>query len=98
MNKKTFQHRLRACSRGGNLTVADLGRWFARPYQTVRSWHDRGIEPGGGPIDKDHAESMLKLLETMIRKRQGFPLPRLAPSARAGHLMKIRSAVMEARA
>ena len=92
MSRKTFQQRLRACERGGNLTVADLARWFGRPYPTVRTWVQNGIEPGGGPIDKEHAESMLGLLETLIKQKRGLPLPRMAPRDRIERLTQIRTA------
>ena len=94
MSKKTFQQRLKACVRGGNLTGADLARWFDRPYSTVRTWVESGIKPGGGPIDKEHAESMLALLETLIKQRRGFPVPSMSPKARKDHVMQIREAVM----
>ena len=94
MTKKTFQQRLRACERGGNLTVADLARWFDRPYPTVRSWMVDGIEPGGGPIDKEHAESMLGLLETLIKQKRWFPVPRLRPQERIEHLAQVRAAFL----
>ena len=94
MSKKTFQQRLRACERGGNLTVADLARWFDRPYPTVRTWVQNGIEPGGGPIDKEHAESMLGLLETLIKQGRWFPISRMSPRERIEHLAEIRAACM----
>lgn len=85
----SFKARLGGCLRDGNLTIADLARWFDRPYQTVRTWAE-GVVPGGGPIDREHALSMLELLETLIRQKRGFPVPRLAPSARIVHLKKVR--------
>ncbi len=90
---KTFGQRLAACQQAGNLTVADLARWFARPYPTVRTWVENGIEPGGGPIDKDYAAHLLSRLETLVRKKQGFPIPRLPPSERIAHLKQIRAGV-----
>ena len=94
MSRKPFQQRLKACVRGGNLTVADLARWFDRPYPTVRTWLQDGIAPGGGPIDKEHAESMLGLLETLIKQKRGFPVPRMAPRQRIEHLAEIRIACL----
>ena len=95
MSKKTFQQRLKACVRGGNLTVADLARWFDRPYPTVRTWIEVGIKPGGGPIDKEHAESMLALLETLIKRRIELPVPRgMSPRKRIEHLTEVRTACM----
>ncbi len=93
--KKTFQQRLVACQQVGNLTTADLQRWFDRPYQTVRQWVEKGIEPGGGPIDREHAIQLLGLLEMLIEKRKGFPIPRLPPAGRIAHLVGVRKAVMK---
>lgn len=87
---RTFAQRLKACQRGGNLTVADLARWFERSYQTVRSWCG-GCEPSGGPIDKQHVADLLKLLEGKIKRKEGFPLPRLSPKERVKHLARIKA-------
>jgi hypothetical protein len=95
MRRASFQKRLLACQRGGNMTVADLARWFDRPYQTVRSWVEQGIEPGGGPIDRYHAANLLTLLETLVKKKVGFPVPRLPPKERIAHLLTVRSATLE---
>ena len=94
MKRKTFQQRLKSCAQVGNLTVADLARWFDRPYPTVRTWCENGIEPGGGPIDKQHAESMLALLETLVRQKQVLPVPRMAPRDRIKYLSDIRDAMV----
>ena len=91
--KKTFQQRLKACQQAGNMTTADLQRWFDRPYQTVRYWLD-GTKPGGGPIDRGHAQQMLELLEALIRKKKGFPVPRLPQGKRIEHLAQIRAAIL----
>lgn len=91
-----FKARLLAAQRAGNMTVADLQRWFDRSYATVRSWTE-GAEPGGGPIDREHAMQMLGLLEELIKRKKGFPIPRLAPEKRIEHLLTIRKAVMEVR-
>lgn len=92
--RKTFGQRLAVCQQDGNLTVADLARWFDRPYPTLRSWVENGIEPGGGPVDKAHAATMLDTLETLVKNKKGFPIPRLPPSERIEHLQKIRSAAL----
>lgn len=94
MRKRTFQQRIKRSQEVGNLTIADLSRWFDRPYQTVRYWSNRGSEPGGGPVDQKHAEAMLNLLETLIDKRKGFPMPRLSQQDRIAHLGKIREAAL----
>lgn len=94
MSGRTFQQRLQACQRGGNLTVSDLARWFDRPHPTVRSWVQQGFEPGGAPLDVEHAHQMLGLLETLIRRKRGFPVPRLPPSKRIEHLAHIRRSAL----
>lgn len=91
MAGKSFQARLEGCQRAGNMHVADLARWFDRPHATVRGWVENGIEPGGAPMDKAHAWSLLELLETLIKQKRGFPIPRMAPTKRIEHLMHIRS-------
>ncbi len=93
MAEKSFQKRLKACQRDGNLRLSDLARWFDRPYQTVRSWLG-GSEPGGGPMDIQHAKALLGLLEELIRKKRGFPIPRLSPQKRIEHLASIRKAML----
>lgn len=90
----TFQMRLKACQQDGNLMIADLARWFDRPHATVRSWINDGRAPGGGPVDREHAERLLALLELLIRQRHGFPVPRLTPRARIEHLREIRQAML----
>lgn len=94
MKRTSLQIRLRACQDRGNLTLSDMARWFGRPIPTVRGWVERGAKPGGGPIDKDHVEQLLGLLETLIRKRKGFPVPRMAPDARVVYLQDIRATLL----
>jgi len=64
----TFQQRLQRCRERGNLTVADLARWFDRPYATVRSWLTEGWEPGDGPVTRRRMEERLRLLECTIAR------------------------------
>lgn len=94
MAGRTFQQRLQACQRGGNLTVSDLARWFDRPHPTVRGWVQKGLAPSGAPLDVEHAHSMLGLLEMLIRRKKGFPVPRLPPSRRIAHLAHIRKSAL----
>jgi hypothetical protein len=86
----TIQRRLQVCMKRGNLLVADLARWFDRPHPTVRGWVLKGTRPGGGPHDIEHVNELLGLLETLIRKKKGFPLPRLSPRGRKKHIADIR--------
>lgn len=78
----TFRDRLQAAMQNGNLTIADLSRWFEVPYQTVRGWARDGHEPGGGPIDCAFVYAKTDKLERAIRKREGLPLPRLTGDSR----------------
>lgn len=93
---KTLQQRLKWCMAEGNLVLSDLARWLARPVPTVKGWVDKGRQPGGGPIDQQHVMALLGLLETLIRKKKGFPVPRLGPQERIAHIAKIRQAMMTA--
>ena len=65
----TFQQRLQRCRERLNLTVADLARWFDRPYATVRSWLTEGWEPGDGPVTQDRMEQRLVRLERVVRDK-----------------------------
>lgn len=71
----TFQQRLRRCVERGNLTVADLCRWFDRPYATVRCWLVAGREPSGGPVTVRRAREKLVALELAVRDRSLRDLP-----------------------
>lgn len=62
----TFQQRLQRCRDRGNLTVADLGRWFGRPYPTVRTWLVNGWEPGDGPVTRRRMQARLVALEHAV--------------------------------
>ena len=71
-----FSGRLNKCLTSGNLTVADISRWFCRPHPTVRGWIKNGFDPRGGPHDVEYMYSMLDALETTIKKRKDLPLKR----------------------
>lgn len=86
----TFQKRLRAVMQAGNLTVADLARWFDRPDPTVRGWVANGGQPAGGPLDILETYNLLETLEHLIKRKRDFPLPRLSPSQRIDRLRKIQ--------
>lgn len=89
---QTFQERLTKAMREGNLTVADLARWFSRPHPTVRGWVMGGAL-GGAWLDTAEIEALLQKLENRIKKRNGFPVPRLSPTDRIQYLTQIRSAL-----
>ena len=90
----TFGQRLQRVQKGGNLTVADLARWFDRSYQTVRGWRDGKCEPGGAPLDREHVEALLKLLEGMVRRKHKFPVPRLSQRDRITYIRDIRERLL----
>lgn len=93
MKKGGFAIRLRKVSYSGNLTTADLARWFGRPHATMTAWLN-GREPRGGPQDQEHARVMLDTLEMLVKKRKGFPLPQARQSERIKHLQAVRDAVL----
>ena len=94
----TFGERLKAVLRDGNLRVADLARWFDAPHPTVRGWLVDGWDPGGAPMDRAHIYRMLGILESRVRQKRGFPLPRLSPKERIYRLMVIRNAALRTNA
>ena len=66
----TFQARLRRVLRDGNLTVADLARWFGRKDATVRAWVNSGYGPRGGYRDQVYIQDRLNELERKIFKNE----------------------------
>ena len=95
MSKPTTQQRLKYCQRAGNLNISELARWFNRPRPTVKEWVELGREPQGAPLDLEHIESLLGLLEALIRRGKGFPVPvGLSAAARKTHLEDIRQRAM----
>lgn len=88
---KPFASRLKCCLSGGNLTVADLSRWFDRPHPTVRGWISNGFDPRGGPHDVALVHALLDALELMIRKRRGLPIAKgISRAARIAHIERLR--------
>lgn len=69
----TLQQRLKAALRGGNLRVADLTRWFARPDPTVRSWVN-GTVPSLPEQDMRDVLRRLAVLERHIKRGHHLPL------------------------
>lgn len=65
--------RLRAVMEAGELTPADLSRWFGRGYQTVYCWvyHDR--EPQAGW--RNDVYRRLEALEQSVRRSKGSLIP-----------------------
>ncbi len=59
----TFQKRLKAAMKRRNMRVADVARWFDRPYTTVREWVLNGRIPDGTERDRRIVERRLEALE-----------------------------------
>lgn len=83
--------RLQAALRAGNLRISDLARWFNAPYPTMRAWVNEEFSPRLPPVEHAEFEEALDMLEHKIRKKQGFPVPRLSPANRIAHLEKLRA-------
>lgn len=85
----TFQKRLTAVMRRGNLTVSDLARWFRRPVPTVRCWTHRGFVPR----DRHQLVGILDPLERLVRNRDGLPMPPMTRRERIRYLVGVRRRV-----
>ncbi len=85
----TFGQRLNKAMRAGNLTVADLARWFDAPYQTVRGWVLMDYEPSGGELDRRQVHALCDRLEKLTT---GGPimLVGMSRSQRIARLQKLR--------
>ncbi len=59
----SFQKRLKTVMRRRNMRVADVARWFGRPYTTVREWVLNGRVPDGTERDRKFIERKLETLE-----------------------------------
>jgi hypothetical protein len=88
----TFSERLQLVLKNGNLTVADLSRFFNRPHPTVNGWVKRGLNPGGGPSDVENAYEMLERLESYMQRSKKLPVPlNMHPSRRIRYIKKLRN-------
>lgn len=92
MKNGTFKHRLQAIMRDGNLTGADLARWFNRPDPTVRGWISGAHDLGGAQLDVAYIEAQLDKLEIFLKKKRGLPVPQLTPGKRIEHLRSLKEA------
>lgn len=86
----TVQSRLKWCMKHGNLRRSDLARWFIRPDSTMRGWVVDGKVPSGTEADVAYVSQWLWLLESKIKQKRGFPVPRMSPSERIKHLATVR--------
>ena len=76
--------RLKTVMRLGNLTVADLARWFERPDPTVRGWV-KGRRIGGPYGDVEDVRRRLEKLEKLIQTGK-LPVPKLSGPTRRNFL------------
>lgn len=73
MARPDFAQRLERIKREGNLTTADLARWFNRPHPTVSGWCRGGpIGRELAPLDAAYVTAQLARLEKWLNKG---PLP-----------------------
>ncbi len=96
----TFQSRLHAAMKAGDMSVADMAHWFDRPYASVRYWlygdtrnkPALDFEPRGA--QGRLAFRNLQMLEWAIRHNVGFPIPaHLGDRERPGFVKEQRRAV-----
>jgi hypothetical protein len=92
MKNGNFSTRLQAIMRDGNLTGADLARWFDRPDPTVRGWINGSHELGGAQLDIAYVEAQLDKLERLLAKKKGLPVPRMTPGMRIEHMRGLKAA------
>ena len=74
----SFQTRLLAAQRAGDLTVADMARWFGIPFSTSKYWcsvDNPNLAPRG-PRARIIGKR-LKQLEWAIEHEIGFPVPEM---------------------
>jgi hypothetical protein len=76
--------------RDGNLTGADLARWFDRSDPTVRGWIKGDHAPRGAQLDVAYIEAQLDKLERFLKNKRGLPVPRLAPAKRIEHIQALK--------
>jgi len=95
MKNGSFSHRLQAIMRDGNLTGADLARWFDRPDPTVRGWISGDHDLGGAQLDVAFVEAQLVRLEKLLKRKRGLPVPRMTRAKRIEHLDALRSASLD---
>jgi hypothetical protein len=87
----TLQKRLERMLEAGNLTVADLARWFDRPHATVRGWVKGGRLGLTARLDAIYVETQLRNLERRLETKAGLPVPRMPSRQRIGYLSKLKN-------
>ena len=86
----SFSSRLQSIMQQGNLTGADLSRWFDRPDPTVRYWIRGNHELTGPALDVAYVEAQLVKLEKLLKRKKGLPVPRMALTERIAYLAKLK--------
>lgn len=91
MAKLDFSERLQRVIREGNLTVADLARWFARPHPTVANWVKGGrMGRELPPLDAAYVMAQLEVLEKRLKKKNGLPVPVMSARKRKRYFEDLR--------
>jgi hypothetical protein len=76
MSRPEFAARLKKVLAEGNLTIADLARWFNRPHPTVAGWVKGGrVGRELAPLDAAYVTAQLVQLERRLAKKDGLPVP-----------------------
>jgi hypothetical protein len=91
MKNGSFSHRLQHVMEAGNLTGADLARWFGRPDPTVRGWISGDHVLGGAQLDVAYVEAQLIKLEGLLKKKRGLPVPQMTRIKRKQHLDSLKA-------
>lgn len=90
-----FQERLRKAQKDGDMTMADMARWFDVPFQSARYWlivGDADMEPRGPRARM--IRKRLERLEWAIHHSIGFPVPQmLRVRDRKQHIETTRDAI-----
>ncbi len=91
MAKPGFSERLQRVLRDGNMTVADLARWFARPHPTVANWVKGGrMGRELPPLDAAYVLAQLDVLERRLKKKEGLPVPVMSARKRKRYFEALR--------
>ena len=72
---RDFTQRLNSVAEKGDFTVADLSRWFDRPYHTLWFWVNQDVRPRGSKGQRKLIYGRLELLEKTVTAKKGLPIP-----------------------
>ena len=88
---KDFCERLNKVAPKGDFTIADLSRWFDRPYHTVWFWVTKGVKPRGSKLQKKLVYGRLEKLEEAVITSKDLPIPpQLNQFERVEYVEKLR--------